>query len=86
VGFAFGLVARSKNDEARRDECTLVSCTSRGGALIDDADRAATLSTLLVIGGAAVAVGGIVLVLTAPRGTALRASVRGSTFELGASF
>jgi hypothetical protein len=86
VGLGFGLVAKSKNDEARRDDCTPVSCSSRGDALIDDADRAATISTVLVAGGAAFAVGGIVLVLTAPRRAALTASVRGSMLELGGSF
>ena len=87
VGLAFGLSAKSKNDEARQDECTAVSCTSRGGQLIDDAERAATLSTIFVVGGAVAAAGGIVLVLTAPRApTALRASVRGPMLEIGGTF
>lgn len=87
VGLAFGLSAKAKNDEARQDECTAVSCTSRGGQLIDDAERAATLSTIFVVGGAVAAAGGIVLVLTAPRApTTLRASVRGPVLEIGGTF
>lgn len=86
TGFGFGFVAKSKNDEARRDYCTSVSCSSRGDAILDDADRAAAVSTVLVVGGAAIAASGIVLVLTAPRRAALTARVRGSTLELGGSF
>ncbi|HSO34463.1 MAG TPA: hypothetical protein VLT33_18140 [Labilithrix sp.] len=89
VGLGFGLLAKSKDDEAHRGECSAVSCTSRGGALLDEADTAATVSTLMVAGGAVIAAGGIVLVLTAPSGTAgptLRASLRGSRLELGGTF
>jgi hypothetical protein len=89
VGLGFGLVAKSKDDEAHRSECSAVSCTSRGGALQDEAATAATVSTVLVVGGAVVAAGGIVLVLTAPSGAAgpaLRASLHGSRLELGGTF
>jgi len=86
VGLAFGLDAKSKNDQARADHCTPVSCTSRGDAMIDEADRSAQIATGLVIGGAAAAAVGIILVLTAPRGTTVRATARGPVLELGGTF
>lgn len=96
AALAFGISAKSKNDTARRDECTAVSCTSRGGALIDDAESAAALSTAFAVGGAIAMAGGIVLVLTAPRsegrgrdargGSAVRVTVRGAVLELGGAF
>jgi hypothetical protein len=68
TGAAFGLVAKSKNDEALQPaNCpTHTLCTQNGLDLTHDAKTAATLSTVSFIAGGVLAAGGIVLVLTAP--------------------
>lgn len=71
VGTFFGLRAISKkNDADARCEAAGTpgaSCADeRGVALNDEAQEAATLSNVLVIGGAALVVTGVVLYLTAP--------------------
>jgi hypothetical protein len=84
-GAGFGLDAKSKNDEARRDHCSAVACTSRGGTLIDEASSSATASTWLFVGGAAALAGGLVLVFTVPK-HGIRTSLRGTMFEVGGTF
>ncbi len=68
LGGVFGLVAKSKNDQALQPQnCrTSTFCTPQGLSLTSDAKNAATLSTVFFIAGG-VAVGtGLVLVLAAP--------------------
>jgi hypothetical protein len=71
TGAAFGLIARSKNDEALQPQnCpTAKLCTQNGLDLTSDAKTAAMLSTVSFIAGGVLAAGGIVLVLTAPSGS-----------------
>jgi len=68
VGAGFGLSSLSSRDESR-EHCTRDACNSTGVALRDDAIRAGNVSTVATIAGGAALVGGIVLVLTAPKGT-----------------
>jgi serine/threonine-protein kinase len=68
AGLFFGARAQSRNDDARRNFCNGVTCTSRGEALLDEADTAATWSTILVSVGVTALVGGIVVFLAAPKG------------------
>lgn len=68
VGTIFGLRAKSKNDDSKA-ECSPADenrCNAKGTELRDDAQSAATISTIsFVVGGAALATG-IVLIATAP--------------------
>jgi hypothetical protein len=68
VGSVFGLMAQSKNDEARTPEnCpTETRCHSAGKALLDDASSAATISTIAFAAGGAALAAGVVLFVTAP--------------------
>lgn len=69
TGLVFGVVAKSKNDEAYEGgRCTDVDCDGAGKALIGEAKDAALVSTILFAAGAAIATTGAVLVLTAPGG------------------
>jgi len=81
AGLFFGARASSKNDDARSNFCNGVTCTSRGEALLDEADNAATWSTILVSVGMTALVGGIVLFLAAPKGKRSSAAwTTGGTF------
>jgi hypothetical protein len=63
----FALRAGSKEDEARGAGCDGTTCpTEEGRRLSDDADTARTTANWLGGIGALAAVGGLVLVLTAP--------------------
>jgi hypothetical protein len=68
VGSAFGVVAKSKNDEALQPNNCRTSnfCSAQGLALTDDAKSAATLSTVFFSAGAALLVAGGVIFFTAP--------------------
>ncbi|MEA2746390.1 MAG: hypothetical protein QOI41_533 [Myxococcales bacterium] len=70
AGGIFGVLAKSKNDEALQSEnCpTATRCTANGLALTDDARSRALVSTVLVAIGGAALVGGGLLYFTAPRG------------------
>ncbi len=72
VGAAFGLMAKSDNDEALKPEnCrTPELCTPRGLELTDDARSKALVSTILFIAGGVAVVGGAALYFTAPSGSA----------------
>lgn len=83
IGLGFGIVAQSKNDEARSDHCSAVDCTQRGADLISDAKEAATISTALVLSGLAIVAVGVVLVLTSPRAAS---SPRASASFVGVTF
>jgi serine/threonine-protein kinase len=66
VGTYFGVRAASKNSDAQ-DECGEDNtCTPEQIGLHEDAQTAATLSNVFVIGGAALVATGVVLYLTAP--------------------
>jgi hypothetical protein len=68
VGSAFGLIAKSKNDQAlQKDNCrTSTLCSQTGINLTNDAKNAATVSTIAFVAGGVALAGGIVLWLTAP--------------------
>jgi serine/threonine-protein kinase len=68
VGGFFGLQAISKNNESEENCRTATLCTPTGVALREDAQSAATISTIAVGVGAALAAAGVVLVLSAPSG------------------
>lgn len=69
-GLTAGVLARSKWNDAK-DICGGARCATeadldRAQPFVDDARTRGTLSTVLVIGGAALVAGGVVLYLTAP--------------------
>lgn len=69
VGGVFGLMALGKKSDASAN-CTsdFQRCTSVGLGQVDDAKSLGTVSTVAFIAGGVLAVGGLVLVLTAPKG------------------
>ena len=74
VGSAFGLSAISKNKESNEQGCSGNQCTPGAAEIRRDAQSAGTISTVsFVIGGVALA-GGVVLLLTAPRGSSSQAA------------
>jgi hypothetical protein len=84
-GVVFGVLARSKWSEAK-DVCGGTTCTSqadvdRANELGDQARSKATLSTILVLGGAAIAGVGAYLYINAPGET----TISPSATESGAS-
>jgi hypothetical protein len=73
VGAVFGLIAKSKNDEAlSNDGCSGTACTGpnaqAGASASSDANSAATVSTVAFIAGGVVAATGLALVIFAPSG------------------
>jgi len=74
TGFAFGAIAKSQYDDAGT-HCSAVDCDGRGVALTSDARSSAAISTVLFVAGGALAIGGVVLVLTAPRRDSTAAQV-----------
>jgi hypothetical protein len=68
VGAVFGLMAKSKNDDARTPErCpTETRCHPDGKLLLEDASSAATVSTIAFAAGGAALAAGVVLFVTAP--------------------
>lgn len=73
VGIGFGAKARSSNKKATdlcgADRvCDSDADFAKGRDLVSDARSAATLSTVFVVGGVAIAATGVVLWLTAPSG------------------
>jgi tetratricopeptide (TPR) repeat protein len=67
VGGVYGYMAKSKNDDAAAACPGNVCPDARGLALSDDAHHAATISTISVIAGGALVIGGVGLYLYAPR-------------------
>jgi hypothetical protein len=63
VGGYFGLQAQAKHEDA------LPNCTPDGRRDYDAAHQAADISTIAVVAGAVLLAGGVVLYLTAPRGS-----------------
>jgi hypothetical protein len=77
VGSIFGLGAKSKLDDSNADNHCDASdaCDATGKGLRDDAQSAATVSTIAFIAGAAAVAGGVVLYLTAPKPHGARVGV-----------
>lgn len=67
AGSVFGLMAKSKNDEAS-SHCSAVDCDGVGVELTDQAQTRAAVSTVFFASAGALLVAGIVLFVTAPRG------------------
>ena len=76
-GGLFGLLARSTYDDAVANECrgNVKTCNPHGLARIDTANSQATLSTVLVVAGGALAAAGVLLFVLAPRDGARRVGV-----------
>lgn len=69
VGAGFGLSSLAKRDESR-DHCVGDACDAIGVDLRDDAIRNGNVATIATIAGGAAIAGGLILVLTAPKGGA----------------
>jgi len=67
LGVGFGLTSIGDRNESR-SHCSGDLCDAEGVRLRDDAIRHGNIATISVIGGAAAIAGGLILVLTAPRG------------------
>lgn len=67
VGGAFGISSISNRDEARQ-YCTGDVCNAQGVELRGDAIRDGNVATVAMIAGGATLAGGLLLVLTAPKG------------------
>ncbi|HEX8795529.1 MAG TPA: tetratricopeptide repeat protein [Polyangiaceae bacterium] len=76
VGSIFGLMAKSKNDQALQNCRTSTLCSQTGLDLTNDAKSAATVSTIAFIAGGVALAGGIVLWLTAPSSSRPTTGVR----------
>lgn len=89
AGGVFGAMAAGKKSDAQNPAfCTsdLARCNSAGKALVDDAKSAATLSTVALIAGGALAATGVVLIVSAPSAREPeRATARSLRVGLGAS-
>lgn len=70
IGAAFGLVAKSKDDQSNSSGCSGDSCTASAAAVRRDALSAANVSTVAFVVGGVLAAGGVVLWLVAPSGDA----------------
>ena len=89
VGGVFGMLAKSKNDEALDPKnCpTATQCNATGISLTDAAKSRALISTILVVVGGAAVVGGGILFFTAPRQKSGMASLRVTpSWSPGAAF
>lgn len=75
VGAGFGLSSLGKRDESR-DHCIADACNATGVALRDDAIQAGNIATIATIAGGAAVVGGLILVLTAPKSREKTADAR----------
>ncbi len=72
IGSVFGLDAKSKNDQAIQDGCSGSKCSDPTGlSASNDANGAATASTIAFVAGGVALAAGVVLVLTAPSGHAI---------------
>jgi hypothetical protein len=68
VGAAFGLVAKSKNDQSNSSGCAGDNCTASAASVRRDALSAANVSTVMFVVGGVLAAGGVALWLVAPSG------------------
>jgi hypothetical protein len=92
VGTAFGLQAKSKNDDAASHCVADTRCDATGIQLDKDARTAATISTISFIAGGALAATGLVVFFTAPSkkesaaSVGVRATPGGAAMTFGATF
>ena len=86
AGIAFGLIAKSKSDEANADHCSSEYCDPRGITLTRDAKSAALVSTVLFFAGGAVLATGIVLVVTTPSGQRIALAPNGTGAAIAATW
>jgi hypothetical protein len=90
VGSVFGVVAMSKENEALHNDCTGDKyCNPQGLQLGQDANSAATASTIAFTVGAVALAGGLVLYFTAPKSrepTAPAVGLRATPTRGGATF
>jgi hypothetical protein len=102
VGTVFGLRASSRNNDAAAHCSSNNACDAEGIRLDSEGRDAATISTIAFIAGGALAVGGLVVVLTAPSGSGsapgpaeqppqtasfgLKGAPGGAAFTFGATF
>jgi hypothetical protein len=77
VGGGFGLSSLSKRNDSR-SHCVADQCDSTGVGLRDDAMKAGNIATIATIAGGAAVAGGLILVLTAPKGTQSRERAAGT--------
>jgi hypothetical protein len=76
LGGGFALNAMSKHNAAKKDCSSDEShCGPQGLADYDSANKSADIATIAFIAGGALLVGGLVLYLTAPRGTMMPAAL-----------
>jgi hypothetical protein len=68
AGAAFGLVAKSKNDQSNSSGCNGDNCTAAAASTRRDALGAANVSTVLFVVGGVLAAGGLALWLVSPSG------------------
>jgi hypothetical protein len=80
IGLVFGAQASSANDKAKKLCGDQLVCSednfAQGKKLIDDGRSKATISTVLVIAGAAAVTAGVVVYVTAPRTRERRSATR----------
>jgi hypothetical protein len=92
VGTGFGVRAIGKNDDAKKTGCKGSLCDEQVGVdLSDEANKAATISTIGVVGGAALVAGGLVTYLLAPKSdratkVAFSAGAQGASLHVGGVF
>jgi hypothetical protein len=67
IGIPFGVRAINLNKDAASECPTNTTCQGQGGSDAQSAQSSSVLSTILVVGGAGVAVGGAIVYLTAPK-------------------
>jgi hypothetical protein len=84
VGTTFGAIARSDNDDAKKNCLVDSACTPQGVASTTSAQHAATASTVAFIAGGALVVAGLVVYLTAPPNASRPASRLGLSPMVGA--
>ncbi|MBV9949966.1 MAG: hypothetical protein JOZ69_24195 [Myxococcales bacterium] len=76
VGSVFGYVAMSKRDQSNNGACDARDMCSRAGlGLRQDAESAATISTVAFIAGGVALAAGAVLYLTAPRSSSVTVAI-----------
>jgi hypothetical protein len=76
VGTAFGAIARSDNNDAKKNCLVDSACNPQGYASSTSAQHAATASTVAFIAGGALVAAGLIVYLTAPSSSQRSARVR----------
>jgi hypothetical protein len=87
VGVVFGVIALGKKSDASNPSmcnAEFTTCSPAGKALVDDAKSAGLVSTVALVAGGVLAVGGVVFMLTAPHAKEKGPSVQASLGAPGA--